>query len=88
MRALDAIPDGRSDTVAAGTSLPQFPAYEHGTQEVVDLITARVYATVDTMRTVHDAVDAEDPSTADILHQLIDGLEKLAWLIKSENRKV
>ena len=88
MRALDAIPDGRSDTVAAGTSLPQFPAYEHSTGEVVDLITARVYATVDTMRTVHDAVDAEDPSTADILHQLIDGLEKLAWLIKSENRKV
>ena len=88
MRALDAIPDGRSDTVAAGTSLPQFPAYEHSTAEVVDLITARVYAAVDTLRTVHDAVDAEDPSTADILHQLIDGLEKLAWLIKSENRKV
>jgi starvation-inducible DNA-binding protein len=88
MRALDAVPDGRSDTVAAATSLPQFPAYEHGTTEVVDLVTARTYAAVDTMRTVHDAVDAEDPSTADILHQLIDGLEKLAWLIKSENRKV
>jgi starvation-inducible DNA-binding protein len=88
MRALDAIPDGRSDTVVAGTSLPQFPAYEHSTGEVVDLITARIYATVDTLRTVHDEVDSEDPSTADILHQLIDGLEKLAWLIKSENRKV
>ena len=88
MRALDATPDGRSDTVAAGTTLPQFPAYELGTTDVVDLITARAYATVDTMRTVHDAVDAEDPSTADILHQLIDGLEKLAWLIKSENKKV
>ena len=88
MRALDTVPDGRSDTVAAGTTLPQFPAYEHSTGEVVDLITARVYATVDTIRTVHDAVDAEDASTADILHQLIDGLEKLAWLIKSENRKV
>jgi starvation-inducible DNA-binding protein len=88
MRALDVVPDGRSDTVVAATSLPQFPAYEHGTQEVVDLVTARVYATVDTIRTVHDSVDAEDPSTADILHQLIDGLEKLAWLIKSENRKV
>ncbi|MDX1886099.1 DNA starvation/stationary phase protection protein [Mycolicibacterium sp. 120270] len=88
MRALDVVPDGRSDTVAASTSLPQFPAYEHSTAEVVDLITARVYATVDTMRAVHDEVDAEDPSTADILHQLIDGLEKLAWLIKSENRKV
>ena len=88
MRALDAVPDGRSDTVAVTTSVPQFPAYEHSTTEVVDLITGRTYAAVDTMRSVHDAVDAEDPSTADILHQLIDGLEKLAWLIKSENRKV
>ncbi len=88
MRALDAVPDGRSDTVAGSTTLPQFPAYEHSTDEVVDLIAGRIYATVDTLRTVHDAVDAEDPSTADVLHQLIDGLEKLAWLIKSENRKV
>lgn len=88
LRALDAVPDGRSDTVAATTSLPEFPAYERSTGEVVDLITTRIYATVDTMRTVHDVVDAEDPSTADILHQLIDGLEKLAWLLKSENRKV
>lgn len=88
MRALDAVPDGRSDTVAAETTLPQFPDYERSTAEVVDLIAARTYAAVDTLRTVHDAVDAEDPSTADILHQLIDGLEKLAWLIKSENRKI
>ncbi len=88
LRALDAIPDGRSDTVAATTTLPQFPAYEISTTEAVDLITARVYAAVDTMRAVHDEVDAEDPTTADILHQLIDDLEKLAWLIKSENRKV
>src|SRR3954466_4082554 len=72
MRALDAVADGRSDTVAATTSLPQFPAFEHNTTEVVDLITGRAYAAVETMRTVHDAVDAADPSTADILHQLID----------------
>ncbi|MGV0742782.1 Dps family protein [Mycolicibacterium sp. XJ870] len=88
MRALDAVPDGRSDTVAASTTLPAFPGYERSTDEVVDLITIRIYAAVDTMRRVHDAVDAEDPTTADVLHQLIDGLEKLAWLIKSENRKV
>ena len=88
LRALDAVPDGRSDTVASTTSLPDFPAYEHSTGEVVDLVTARVYAAVDTIRSVHDTVDAEDPSTADILHQLIDGLEKQGWLLKSENRKV
>ncbi|BCO45685.1 MULTISPECIES: Dps family protein [Mycobacteriaceae] len=88
MRALDAVPDGRSDTVAATTSLPQFPANEVATGEVVDLVTARTYATVDTIRNVHDAVDADDPSTSDLLHEIVDSLEKLAWMIKSENRKL
>ena len=88
MRALDAVPDGRSDTVAGTTRVPQIPGYEHNTSEVVELITTASYAVVATMREVHDAVDAEDPSTADLLHQMIDGLEKLAWLIKAENRKV
>jgi starvation-inducible DNA-binding protein len=88
MRALHATADGRTDIVAAGTTLPQFPPYEHSTADVVDLISTRIYAAVDTLRGVHDAVDAEDPTTADMLHQLIDGLEKLAWLISSENYKV
>ena len=88
LRALDAIPDGRSDTIAATTTLPQFPVGEQNTGDVVDLITTRVYATVDTIRSVHDAVDNEDPTTSDLLHEVIDSLEKLAWMIKSENRKV
>jgi starvation-inducible DNA-binding protein len=54
----------------------------------VDLITARIYATVGTVRSVHDAVDDEDPTTADLLHAIIDSLEKHAWMIKAENRKV
>ncbi|MFI7670340.1 Dps family protein [Nocardia sp. NPDC049526] len=88
MRALDAVPDGRSDTVAVTTSLPPFPADELDTGHVVDLITTRTYAATDTLRDVHDAVDAEDPSTSDLLHAIIDSLEKLAWMIKSENRKI
>src|ERR1700739_1869594 len=88
MRALDAVPDGRSDTVAATTSLPQFPANEVNTGDVVDLVTTQTYATVDTIRDVHDAVDADDPSTSDLLHEVVDSLEKLAWMIKSENRKI
>lgn len=87
LRALDAVPDGRSDTVAATTSIPPFPAGEQNTWDAVDLITTRVYATVDTIRSVHDAVDAEDPTTSDLLREVIDSLEKLAWMIKSENRK-
>jgi starvation-inducible DNA-binding protein len=36
----------------------------------------------------HDDVDAVDPSSSDLLHEMIDSLEKAAWMLKSENRKV
>jgi starvation-inducible DNA-binding protein len=88
MRALNAVPDGRSDTVTASTTLPVISPAELSTTETVDLITTRIYVTVGTMRTVHDDVDAADPSSADLLHQMIDSLEKAAWMLKSENRKI
>ena len=88
MRALNAVPDGRSDTVTASTTLPAISPAELSTTETVDLITTRIYATVGTMRIVHDDVDAADPSTADLLHEMIDSLEKAAWMLKSENRKI
>jgi starvation-inducible DNA-binding protein len=88
MRALNALPDGRSDTVTAYTTLPAISPAELSTMETVDLITTRIYATVGTARFVHDEVDAADPSTADLLHQIIDSLEKAAWMLKSENRKI
>ncbi|ORB05284.1 DNA starvation/stationary phase protection protein [Mycobacterium mantenii] len=87
MRALDAIPDGRSDTVAATTSVPTIAPGLLSTIEIVDAITTLIYATVDTVRAVHDDVDAADPSTADLLHSIIADLEKQAWMVKSENAK-
>ena len=50
MRALHAVPDGRSDTVAATTTLPEYPQGEIDTSETVDLITVRLENTVATMR--------------------------------------
>ena len=87
MRALNAVPDGRSDTVTAVTRLPALPSGELTTTEAVDLITSSIYAAVQTMRSVHDDVDAADPSSADLLHAIIDELENDAWMLKSENRK-
>src|ERR1700712_1440477 len=58
MRALNAVPDGRSDTVTATTTLPAITPLELSTTETVDLITTRIYAAVDTTRDVHDDVDA------------------------------
>lgn len=87
MRALHALPDGRSDTVAESTTLPEFPQGEIATTEVIDLITARLEDTVATCRGVHDEVDEEDPTSADILHEIIEKLEQYAWMMSAENRK-
>jgi starvation-inducible DNA-binding protein len=87
MRALFATPDGRSRTVGATSSLDEFPEGEVSTHETVEMITARLYQAVGTMRDVHDEVDEEDPATADILHAIIDRLEQLAWMVSAENRE-
>lgn len=86
MRALHALPDGRSDTIAETTTLPEFPQGEVDTSEVVDLITERLDATVGTVREVHDDVDDEDPTSADILHSILERLEQLSWMVSAENR--
>lgn len=86
MRSLHALPDGRSDTVAETTTLPEFPQGEVDTAEVIDLITERLDAVVGTVRDVHDDVDDEDPTSADILHGVLERLEQLSWMVSAENR--
>ena len=86
MRALDARPDGRAATIAATTTLPEFPAGEQDVAAVVGLMTERLHQAAGTARAIHDSVDAEDPSTADLLHAIIVELEKQAWMVSAENR--
>jgi starvation-inducible DNA-binding protein len=86
MRALGATPDGRAPTVAANATLKPLPAGEVHTSNVVDLITASLRSVADTARQIHDEVDAEDPSTTDLLHSIIVQLEKSAWMLSAENR--
>jgi len=86
MRALHAVPDGRTDTIAESTSLPAFPMGEVSTTDTIDLVTARLDAVVGTIRDVHDAVDEEDPTSADILHAVLESLEQFAWMVSAENR--
>ncbi|GAA4622376.1 MULTISPECIES: Dps family protein [Cellulomonas] len=86
MRALHFVPDGRTATVAQTTTVAPYPAGEVSTRQTVDLVTAAVERTVQTMRRVHDDVDQEDPTSADLLHAAIAELEKLAWMLAAENR--
>ena len=84
MRALHALPDGRSQTVSADTRLDEFPAGLTSTKDAVKLVTARLERTVKTARDVHDEVDEEDPTSADLLHATIERLEQLAWMVNAE----
>ena len=86
MRSLHALPDGRSDVVADTTTLPEFPQGEIATAEVVDLMTERLDAVAGRCREVHDAVDEEDPTSADILHAILERVEQLSWMVSAENR--
>ncbi len=86
MRSLHALPDGRSDLVAETTTLPEFPQGEIDTHEVIDLVTERLDAVASTCRDVHDAVDDEDPTSADILHAILERIEQLSWMVSAENR--
>ncbi|QHK21337.1 DNA starvation/stationary phase protection protein [Pseudarthrobacter psychrotolerans] len=84
MRALHALPDGRSNTVSTDTRLDELTGGLISTKDAVKLITARLERTVQTMRDVHDEVDEEDPTSADLLHAAIERLEQLAWMVNAE----
>ncbi|SFU12962.1 Dps family protein [Arthrobacter sp. ov118] len=84
MRAIHALPDGRSSTVAKTTALAEFPSGLINTKDAIDRIVAALEAAVGTMRKVHDEVDEEDPTTADLLHAFIAKLEQYAWMVNAE----
>jgi starvation-inducible DNA-binding protein len=86
MRAVGAVPDARSETVAAHTTLPSFPEGEQDPTAAVDMATGRLRAATHTARALHYTVDREDPATTDLLHVIIDILEKHAWMVSAENR--
>ncbi|MEO7124031.1 MAG: DNA starvation/stationary phase protection protein [Lacisediminihabitans sp.] len=87
MRALEVMPDGRSETVTKTSTLPKLPPDQMDTSDVVSLITERLVATADTCRRVHDEVDEADPTSADILHKVIEGMEQYAWMVSAEHQK-
>ncbi|MEO6943552.1 MAG: DNA starvation/stationary phase protection protein [Lacisediminihabitans sp.] len=87
MRALEVMPDGRSEIVSKTTTLPKLPPDQLETSDVVGLITKRLEAAASTCRRVHDEVDEADPTSADILHKVIQMLEQYAWMVSAELQK-
>lgn len=87
LRAVRAVPDGRIATTADTSTLAEFPLGEVPVQDVVSRVTRLLEQTVHTVREVHDDVDAADPTSADLLHVIIENLEKRAWQISAESSR-
>lgn len=85
LRALRAEPDGRTRTITETTTLKEFPSGLVSTDVVVADIGERLQAAAATARAVHDAVDKEDPTTADLLHDVLETLEQLHWMLTAEH---
>lgn len=85
MRALQVVPDGRAETVAATSDLTTYPAGLVSISDTVAATVERIGQTVAVVREVHADVDAEDPASADLLNDVVNDLEKQAWLLSSEN---
>lgn len=81
MRAVQASPDGRSDTVCHQSRLAAYPAGSKAVPYVADMIADRLATVVATARQVRDRIDAEDPATTDLVHALIQDLEKQHWML-------
>lgn len=86
MRALGAVPDGGTGTVARTTALPPAMRGEHDSAAVVTIVARSIAAAVATVRRVRDTVDAEDPASTDLLHAITLDLEKHAWMLRAEVR--
>jgi starvation-inducible DNA-binding protein len=88
MRALDAVPDGRTRIIANTTRLASFPEGEVSVERAVAVIAERIIGVVSTIRAVHDDVDDQDPTSADILHTILETLEKQRWMLASQLRRI
>lgn len=86
MRAVYVVPDGRADTVAANTNIPEFPKGETDIPTTVGHTVKAIETVTGTVRSHRDDIDAEDPVTADLLHGVLERLEQLNWMIGSTTR--
>ena len=84
----EAVPDGRTGTVAKTTTLDDFPEGEVSVERAVAVISERILGVVNLIRAVHDDVDDQDPTSADILHTILEGLEKQRWMFTAQLRHV
>lgn len=74
--------DGQSRTVAARTQLDPLPTGQLPDADVVRLIAERLVDAIGRIRTRMDRLEDVDAVTADLLHEVVAGLEENLWMIR------
>lgn len=87
LRALHAVPDGRTSTIAKTTALTEPAEGLITTTDAVDAVVTALDTTCTTVRGVYAAVEKDDAATTDILNQILLQLEKLSWMVSAEKAK-
>ena len=85
-RALGWAPDGRTASVAAGSSLPPLPDGELPANHVIQLVTALLVQAGSTSRRAAEHAGEYDPVTQDLLNEVIRTLEQHAWMFSAQGR--
>ena len=83
-RALAWAPDGRRDTVASASTLPNVPEGEIADSDVIENVTALLVQAVSTAREAMGQAAEYDPVTEDLLHQVVQSLEEHAWMFSAQ----
>lgn len=84
LRAVNAVPDARPETVAA-SSLPQAPQDLTLVPDAVDYEVSAINAVTATLRDIHKVVDETDPMSSGLIEDIALKLEQQAWFLSSYN---
>jgi len=86
--ALDAAPDGQSETIAGSTKVEPLPAGHLGDGEVVWLIGDRLEQVTTRLRERLARVASLDPISEDLLIGVAATLEKQLWMLRAQRAGV
>jgi starvation-inducible DNA-binding protein len=81
---IGAEPDGRAGAIASGSQLPEFPAGQVSTEEVVERVGVTIDQVAARLRGRIANLAEPDPISQDILIGVGDQLEKHAWMLRAQ----
>ena len=76
--------DGRAQTIASAEAVQPFPAGEVSDRDVLKMFVDRLSTVGDRVRDRVNTLGEPDPTSQDILIQVVHGLDKQLWMIRAQ----